>query len=359
MVKYLNIENNMLTVAEISKQLDALFIGDGDTIIHGLSPLDEIYTNHLVFADGAANLKLAFESDAAAVIVTEVPVEFNKPIIIYNNPLMAFVELMEVFYPSAKPSATIHPSAVIAANVSLGSNISIGPYVVIEEGCVIGDNTIIHAHAFIGQHCQIANHCEIHAHVSIYPKTILHDNVTIHANSVIGSDGFGYKMFNGSHYKIPHVGHVVIEANVEIGANTVVDRATLGTTRIGKGTKIDNLVQVAHSVKLGEHNIVCAFTGIAGSSKSGNHVVFAANVGVSDHVIIDDEVVLGARTGVPPKKHLKKGQTYLGNPARPKEKALEQEFATTRIPFLRKNIKSLQEKFAKLEEQIQKITEEI
>ncbi len=349
----------MLTVAEIAQLLKAPFFGDGDTPIHGLSPLDEIYPNHLVFADGAANLALAFESDAAAVIVTEEPINFNKPIIIFNNPMMAFVELMAVFYPMPEPSKTIHPTAYIADDVELGDGVSIGAYAVIESGTKIGKNTIIHPHVVIGQNCEIANDCEIYSHVTIYPKTVLHTNVIIHAGSVVGSDGFGYKMFNGAHHKIPHVGHVVIGANVEIGANTVIDRATLGTTRIGKGTKIDNLVQIAHSVKLGEHNIVCAFTGIAGSSRSGNHVVFAANVGVSDHVKIDDEVVLGARTGVPPKKHLKKGHTYLGNPARPKEKALEQEFSTTRIPFMRKHIQTLQDKVGKIEEQIQKLTEEI
>jgi UDP-3-O-[3-hydroxymyristoyl] glucosamine N-acyltransferase len=165
---------------------------------------------------------------------------------------------------------------------------------------------------------------------------------------VIGSDGFGYTLADGQHMKVPHVGHVVIEDNVEIGANTVIDRATIGATMIGEGTKIDNLVQVAHSVKLGKHNILCAFTGIAGSTVSGNHVVFAANVGVSDHVRIDDGVILGARAGVPPKKHLRHGNIYLGNPARPRDKAIEQELATTRIPIIRKNLKQLSDKVSQI-----------
>jgi len=149
------------------------------------------------------------------------------------------------------------------------------------------------------------------------------------------------------------VGRVIIQNDVEIGANTVIDRATIGATVIGEGTKIDNLVQVAHSVKLGQHNILCAFTGIAGSTVSGNHVVFAANVGVSDHVRIDDGVILGARAGVPPKKHLRQGNVYLGNPARPKDKAIEHELATTRIPIMRKHLKRLSEKVNALIEQMQ------
>ena len=147
----------------------------------------------------------------------------------------------------------------------------------------------------------------------------------------------------------------MIGDDVEIGANTVVDRATLGSTIIGEGTKIDNLVQIAHSVKLGKHNIICAFTGIAGSTVSGNHVIFAANVGVSDHVRIDDGVILGARAGVPPRKHLKQGNIYLGSPARPREKAIEQELATTRIPLMRKNMRTLSEKVAQLSERLQLI----
>lgn len=349
----------MLTVAQIAKLLDASFLGDGDTPIHGLSPLDEIYPHHLVFADGAQYLEQAMSSSAAAIIVTEAPSSYTKPLIIFKNPLMAFVQLMEVFYPIIEPSKTIHPSAAIGQNVQIAEGVTIGAYAVIGDHVKIGKNTVIHAHATIGASCEIGDDCEIHPNVTLYPQTILKNQVIIHAGSVIGSDGFGYKMFNGIHHKIPHVGHVVIESNVEIGANTVVDRATLGTTRIGTGTKIDNLVQIAHSVKLGAHNILCAFTGIAGSSQSGNHVVFAANVGVSDHVKIDDEVVLGARSGVPPKKHLKKGQTYLGNPARPKDKALEQEFSTTRIPFMRKHIQNLQDKVTRLEEQVQHLTEEI
>lgn len=349
----------MLTVSQIAKRLNASFLGDGDTPIHGLSALDEVYPHHLVFADGAQYLEQAMSSPAAAIIVPDAPATYHKPLIICQNPLMAFVELMEIFYPEIKPAQTIHPSASIGQDVEIAEGVSIGAFAVIEDRVKIGKNSVIHPHACIAQAAEIGENCEIYPHVTLYPKTILKDHVIIHAGSVIGSDGFGYKMLNGIHHKIPHVGHVVIESHVEIGANTVVDRATLGTTRIGTGTKIDNLVQVAHSVKLGAHNILCAFTGIAGSSQSGNHVVFAANVGVSDHVKIDDEVVLGARSGVPPKKHLKKGQTYLGNPARPKDKALEQEFATTRIPFMRKHIQNLQDKMARMEEQVQQLTEEI
>ena len=347
------------TVAEIAKQLDAEFVGDGNVIIEGLSPIDEVQPAHLVFADGEANIALAFASDAAAVLLAAPSANHHKPVILYPNPILGFVQLLHVFYPPIEAKKTIHPTAFIGEGVKIAEGVSIGAYAVIEDHCMIGKNTIIHPHVVIGPSCHIGENCELHPNVTLYPKTQLGHNVMIHAGSVIGADGFGYKLIEGIHHKVPHVGQVIIENYVEIGANTVIDRATLGTTRIGKGSKIDNLVQIAHSVKLGEHNIVCAFTGIAGSSQSGNYVTFAANVGVSDHVKIDDEVILGARTGVPPKKHLKKGLMYLGNPARPKEKAIEQEFSTTRIPFMRKHIQTLQDKVANLEHQLSKLTTEV
>ncbi|NBX85525.1 MAG: UDP-3-O-(3-hydroxymyristoyl)glucosamine N-acyltransferase [Gammaproteobacteria bacterium] len=347
------------TVAQIADILKAEFHGDPETPLLGLSPIDEIQANHLIFADGENYLKIAFESCAAAVIVTEIPEHATKPVILCKNPLMAIAELLPLFYPPIEKEAKVHPTAYIGQNVTIGKNVYVGPYAVIEDNSSIGQGCEIHAHAVIGDACEIGDNCIIHPHVTLYPFCKLDHHVMIHSGSVIGSDGFGYRQINGIHQKLPHVGHVVIDSHVEIGANTVIDRATLGTTRIGKGTKIDNLVQIAHSVKLGEHNILCAFTGIAGSSTSGNHVLFAANVGVSDHVKIEDQVILGARAGVPPKKVLKQGQMYLGNPARPKDKAIEQEFSTTRIPFMRKHIQTLQDKVQQLEQQIQQITTEI
>jgi UDP-3-O-[3-hydroxymyristoyl] glucosamine N-acyltransferase len=348
------------TVAQLAKMLGAECYGDTNTQIKGLSPLNEVNIDHLIFADGEDNIKAAFASNAAAVILSKKPEDaFNKPVIVYEHPLMAFAQLITVFYPDIEKPAGVHPTAYIGHQVTLGKDIHVGPYAVIEDGCQIGDKAVIHAHAVIREQCKIGDRCEIHPHVTIYPHTILDAKVIIHAGTTIGSDGFGYRFINGIHHKLPHAGHVVIGENVEIGANTVVDRATLGTTKIGKGTKIDNLVQIAHSVKIGEHNIICAFSGIAGSSSTGNHVILAADVGIGDHVKIEDQVTLGARTGVPPKKTLKKGVTYLGNPARPKEKALEQELSSTRIPYMRKHILNMQEKIQELEQKIAKLTSEI
>lgn len=344
---------------EIAALVQGVVVGDEKLMVSALSPIDHVLTNALVFAEGADNLKLAEASCAAAILVANDVKRVDKPIIQVANPFKAFIQLLQHFYPEHKSAMGIHPTAVIADDVVLGENLSIAPYVVIESGSNIGDNCIIKSHVHIGHNVNIGESTTIHPHVTIYNNSKLGARVSIHASTVIGSDGFGYMFENGKHMKVPHVGHVVIGDDVEIGANTVVDRATLGATVIGEGTKIDNLVQIAHSVRLGKHNILCAFTGIAGSSTSGNHVIFAANVGVSDHVRIDDGVILGARAGVPPKKHLKQGNVYLGNPARPKDKAIEQELATTRIPFMRKNMKALTDKVALLTEKLARLEEEI
>ena len=343
---------------EIAALVNGVVVGDKNVMISALSPIDNIIPNALIFAEGTDNLKLAETSEAAAILVSSNVVGINKPLIQVPNPFVAFIKLLNHYYPERKPDPGIHPTAVIGENVVLGKDVSVGAYAIIESCSVIGDNCIIKSHVHIGHNVTLGEHTTIHPHVTIYDNCQIGARVCIHASTVIGSDGFGYMLEEGQHLKVPHIGYVIIEDDVEIGANTVVDRATLGTTVIGMGTKIDNLVQIAHSVKLGQHNILCAFTGIAGSTVSGNHVIFAANVGVSDHVRIDDGVILGARTGVPPRKHLKHGNIYLGSPARPKEKAIEQELATTRIPLMRKNLKLLSEKVAQLTERMERIDKE-
>lgn len=343
---------------EIAELIQGEVIGDGSLMISALSPIDNIAEQALIFADGNDNLKLAKNSTAVAVLVADHVTELNKPMIRVTEPFLAFIKLLKHFYPARQATQGIHPSAVIADNVIMGQNVSIGPFVVIESGCVIGDHCVIKSHVHIGHDVTLGSNTTLHPQVTIYDQCQIGARVSIHASTVIGSDGFGYSFSEGEHLKIPHVGYVVIGNDVEIGANSVVDRATLGATMIGDGTKIDNLVQIAHSVKLGKHNILCAFTGIAGSTTSGNHVIFAANVGVSDHVRIDDGVILGARTGVPPRKHLKQGNVYLGSPARLKDKAIELELSSTRIPMMRKNLLALSQKVGELSAQVQRLDPE-
>lgn len=336
------------SLQEIATLVGGIVVGDAQTRIITLAAIDDIKANTLVYVDGADNLARALASPAAALLVSDSTVVMGKPCIQVVRPQQAFHQLLAFFNPPHREAASIHPTAVLADGVILGHNVYIGPYVVIEAGSQIADDCVIKSHVSIGRNVVLGKGCVLHPHVTLYDGSQLGQAVVIHASTVVGSDGFGYQFEEGHHKKVPHVGHVVIEDNVEIGANTVIDRATLGATRIGCGTKIDNLVQVAHSVKLGQHNILCAFTGIAGSSTSGDHVIFAAGVGVSDHVSIDSGVILAARSGVPPHKHLRAGNVYLGTPARPKDKAIELELGLTRIPHMRKALRALTEKVAAL-----------
>lgn len=336
------------SLRDIANLVQGVVIGDDSITISSLSPIDDIVLGALVLAEGEENIKIAETSDAVAILVGAATTQSVKPLIQVAHPFKAFIKLLNHFHPPKKRSTGIHPTAVIGEGVKLGEHVSIGPYVVIEPGSIIGNHSILKSHIHIGHDVTIGERSIIHSHVTVYDNCQIGSRVTIHASTVIGSDGFGYKFVDGQHLKFPHLGRVIIEDDVEIGANTAVDRATMGETVIGEGTKIDNLVQVAHSVKLGKHNILCGFTGIAGSTITGNHVIFAANVGVSDHVRIDDGVVLGARTGVPPNKHLKEGIIYLGNPARPKDLAIKHELSVNRIPLMRKNIKTLTEQVALL-----------
>lgn len=341
-----------ISLHEIAALVNGTVQGDSARIISSLSTIDAIVAGSLVFADSNKNLQLAENSVAAAILVPAALFSEVKPVIQVINPIHSFIQLMHLFYPAKKHIPKIHPTAVIAKDIVLGKEIYIGPYVVIESGAQLGDECIINSHVHIGENVSIGSHTLIYPQVVIYDHCRIGSRVIIHASSVIGSDGFGYTKVNNQHIKIPHMGQVIIGDDVEIGANTVIDRAPMGTTVIGDGTKIDNLVQIAHGVKLGKHNILCALTGIAGSTISGDYVTFAANVGVSDHVRIDDNVTLCARAGVPPNKHLRQGNLYIGNPARPMEKALKNEFAVSRIPFILKKLKELNKRMAELSQSV-------
>lgn len=340
------------SLSDIAHLIDGTVVGDSKLHINGLSSIDNISPGSLVYAENEDYLRLAEASEAAAIIVNQAVNTSNKALIRVKNPTQAFIRLLNHLHPAETITPGIHPSAVLSENVQIGKNVYIGPFVYIGEGSVIGDHCVLKSHIHVGKQVSIGNHSTIHPQVTLYDHCQIGSEVTIHASSVIGADGFGYTFVDGKHLKMPHIGRVVIEDQVEIGANTAIDRASMGDTIIGEGTKIDNLVQVAHSVKLGKHNILCGFTGVAGSTVSGDNVIFAANVGVSDHVRIDNNVVLGARAGVPPKKHLKEGLVYLGNPARPIEIAIKQELSVNRIPLMRKNIKALTEELQKLKKQL-------
>lgn len=332
-----------MTLAEVAAQTGGWVAPEAASQeISGLASLDDANPGDLAFFGNPKYLKAARKSRATAVLV---PHGFGEEIpairIWVDDPGAAFANLLPAFVPPVVtfPSGT-HPSAIVHPEATLGEGVHIGPCAVIEPGAIIGARSIVSAHAYIGHGVRIGEDCQIHPNVTIRERCTLANRVILHAGVVIGADGFGFEFRDGAHQKIPQTGIVVIEDDVEIGANSTVDRARFGRTWIRRGTKIDNLVQIGHNVTIGENCILCAQVGISGSTRLGNFVTLAGKVGLSGHIEIGDGVIFGAMSAiakdVPPKS------VMLGVPARP-----IREYKATYA--LLKNIHKLYDRVKKLE----------
>lgn len=263
------------------------------------------------------------------------------------DPEMAFVKAVTLLHPETIYNAQISPQAVIAENAAIAANCHIGAFAVICDGVNIGENSVILAGVYLGKNVKIGKNCRLYPYAVIYDGCKIGDNVIIHSGAIIGADGFGYKFRNGQHVKVPQIGNVVIGDNVEIGANTCIDRGALGGTEIGNGSKIDNLVQIGHNNKIGQHVIVCGQTGISGSCTIENYAVLAGSAGIADHVKIGQGAVVMARAGVAgdiaPKTQV------FGSPAKEKRIAYREQVAISQLPDLLKTIKELQARVEQLE----------
>ncbi len=283
---------------------------------------------------------------ASCLIVKESIPDIQMTQLRVSNPYLAFAKLLGHFYVKPEKSFGISKSAYVSDKAKIGNNVSVFPFSYISDGVSIGDDCIIYPNVFIGENTAIGNHCTIYPHVTLREGVTIGSRVIIHSGSVIGSDGFGYVFDQGRHYKIPQVGGVIVGDDVEIGSNVSVDRATTGHTVIGKGTKIDNLCQIAHNVKVGTNSILVAQVGIGGSSEIGDYVTLAGQVGVSDHTKIDSETMIGAQSGI--MGHVTKG-AYSGSPAIPHRDWLKSQAIYAKLPELHKKIKELEERIRELE----------
>lgn len=288
-----------MKLKEISKILSLPLEGDGEVEIKGVSSLENAKEGDISFYSDP-KLKSFLETTRASALIVPEDLKFNRlPVLRAKNPYLEFAKLMSIFYPLPKFPPGIHPTSIVSESASIHSSAHIGAFTFIGKNVYIGENTVIMPHSFIGDDVKIGNDCLIYPNVTVRERVFIGNRVIIHAGAVIGSDGFGYvKREDGTFFKIPQIGTVVIEDDVEIGANTTVDRATLGETRIGKGVKLDNLIQIGHNVKIGENTIIAAQTGIAGSSEIGRGVTMAGQVGIADHIRIGDFTIVAAKTGV-------------------------------------------------------------
>ncbi|MEN2985120.1 MAG: UDP-3-O-(3-hydroxymyristoyl)glucosamine N-acyltransferase [Thermodesulfovibrionaceae bacterium] len=337
-----------MKVSEIAKIFNAKVEGDPELEVRGVKSIEDAEEGDITYIVSSKYLEMAKSSKASAFIVKEKFEGLNKTQLIVDNPQLVFAKLLEIFYIKPHPYKGISDRALVSEKAQIGKNVTIYPFVYIDEDVSIGDNTVVYPFTFIGRQTSIGSDCIIYPNVTVREKVKIGNRVIIHSGTVIGSDGFGYIFYEGKHQKIPQVGGVVIEDDVEIGACVTVDRATTGNTVIGEGTKVDNLVQIAHNVKIGKNSIVVAQVGIAGSSKIGDGCILAGQVGISDHVEIESGTIITAKSGVMPGR-LTKG-VYSGIPVFPHRDWLKATSIFQKLPELYKKIKELEDKIKKLED---------
>ena len=339
-----------MKVREIARLVGGKTQGDGEREIREVAGLEVATEQELAFADGEIALKRAADSRAGCILVREGAAVAGRTTVAVRHPRLAFIRAAGALHPPRAAHPGIHPTALIAVDVRLGPDVSVGPYVVIEPGASVGAETRLGAGVFLGEGVALGSRCVLHPRVSIYPGVQVGNRVVLHAGVVLGSDGFGYLFAEGRHHKFPQLGGLIIEDDVEIGSNSTVDRGSLGTTLIGEGSKIDNLVQVAHNVRIGRHVIVAAQTGISGSTEVGDGVVMGGQVGIGDHVRIGDGAVIGGGAGILPGKAVRKGSVMWGTPARPLAEFKKMYAHLSRLPALARKVKELSARLPRAKE---------
>lgn len=360
------IQKESFLLSEIALLVGGELIGDGSTIIHSAGDTRDAQSGGIVFAETAKFMQDAARSSASAILTRQeivaqqqqhVGVEEQsrnetqktvaKPMVLVANPRAAFVKILEAMsVPWTVPNG-IHASAIVEEGVQLGNEVCIGPHVWIEKGAIVGNHVVVMAGVKIGTGCVIGDGTIIYPNVVLYPRVKIGRSCLLHAGCVLGGDGFGYEFFNGRLNKIPHVGVVEIGDGVEIGANTCIDRAKTGVTSIGAGTKVDNLVHIAHNVHIGQSSLIIAQVGLAGSVQVGNGVILAGQVGVADHITIGDRARVGAQGGVI--GNVTAGESVSGYPARPHARKMREYAAAAALPDYLKRIRELERRLSELE----------
>ena len=331
-----------LTAAAIAEAVGGVLHGDGSAVVSAVAPLDRAQRHHLTFLASARYNPLFAESEAGvALVAPELEAVPGKVLarIVVPAPHDAMLSLLAAFYPAPAPVAGVHQTAVIGRGARLGEQVLIGPHAVIGEGAQIGDGTRIDALVAVGEGVTVGNDCHLWPGVTLYAGTAVGDRVRLHAGVRLGSDGFGYVYREGKHEKIPHVGRCIIESDVEIGANTTIDRGSIDDTVIGAGTKIDNLVHIAHNVRVGRLCLIMAQVGVAGSARVEDGCILAGQAGIAGHQTIGRGARVGGQAGV--FGSVPAGETWSGYPARPHREALRAQAAMFRLPALMRGLERL------------------
>ena len=335
-----------LTISQIADKIRGEVVGDSSTEITGLSSADSARDGDLTFADKPAYFAAAERSQAAAILVDGPFTSTTKPLIRVVNARVAVARLLPVFFPPDEHAGGIHSTAVIDSSARIDPSAHIGPHCVIGPRVRMGARSVLMGGNHVGHDSQIGDDACLFPNVIIYARTQIGHRVIIHAGTVIGSDGYGYVFDEGRHRKVLQVGNVVIQDDVEIGANAAIDRGALGSTVIGKGTKIDNLVHVAHNVVMGSHCLVMGQAGFAGSTRLGDYCVIASQSGIAGHLTLGKQSTVGAKSGV--MRDVPDGGTVLGSPAYPDKQAKRQWIALQKLPDMMRRMRELEEQMAQL-----------
>ena len=332
----------LLTAAEIAKLLNGEVVGDGAVTLRSFAPADRAQSGDLTFAENDEFLAKAEASAASAILVDGKAASTKKVLIRVANPRVAFAKVLPLFFPEPVFTPGIHPTAVVAASAKVDAAAHVGPHCVVGERVMLGARAILQGGNHVGADSVLGADTNLFPNVTIYSRTQIGQRVRVHAGTVIGADGFGYVFDAGIHRKVPQIGNVIISDDVEIGANVTIDRGALGATVIGRGTKIDNLVQIAHNDVIGEHCIIVSQTGIAGSTKLGNYVVLGGQVGLAGHIQIGDRAQVAAQSGV--MHNIPAGEKWWGTPAQPDRQTKRQLLAAQRLPELLRRVAELEKK---------------
>jgi UDP-3-O-[3-hydroxymyristoyl] glucosamine N-acyltransferase len=328
------------TAAEVARHLDGQVVGDATVTLTGFAPADRARPGDLTFAENATYFARAEASAAAAILVAGEYTAPTKTLIRVPSARVAFARVLPLFFPEPKFKPGVHPTAVVAPTAQVDASAHVGPHCIIGDAAQIGPRCVLQGQVWVGDQCRLGEDVVLFPNVTLYPGTQLGNRVRIHSGSVLGADGFGYVLDNGIHRKVPQMGCVVVQDDVEIGACVTVDRGALGPTTIGRGTKIDNLVQLGHNVSIGEHCLLVSQTGIAGSTKLGNYCTLAGQAGLSGHLKIGNHVTIAAQSGV--MRDIPDGQKVLGAPALPDTEAKRLMIALQRLPDALRRLNELE-----------------
>jgi UDP-3-O-[3-hydroxymyristoyl] glucosamine N-acyltransferase len=341
------------TLAELALMIGGEVSGDASVVIDGVAGIREARSGQLTFLANPKYERFLETTRASAVVVSpddrEAGERAGRPLLIARNPYGAFARAMELFAgPGAVVERGVHPSAVVSPTAVLGRDVAVGACAVVMERAVINDRAVVHPCVYVGPGVEIGSDTILYPNVTVKSASVLGDRVIVHSGTVIGSDGFGFATENGEHRKVPQIGNVVVEDDVEIGANVCIDRATTGTTLVSRGTKIDNLVQIGHNVVIGPGSIVVAQVGISGSTELGGGVVVGGQAGLAGHLVVGDRAMIGAQAGVT--RDVPAGERVSGYPARRHSQAKRVLACVARLPELVRKVGELERRLKELEE---------